>query len=83
MPVKRKFYRYSVVGRGVFPMDMLRYDQAWPRNSWDAAKIGLTPEDGGYLEPRTVALESYKEPTSARWFSFGWVTGTVEVSHVA
>ena len=34
--------RFTVVGTGPFPMDMLRYDCCYPARSQDAMEIGLS-----------------------------------------
>lgn len=58
-----KLHLYTVEGKGTFPLDMLRYDCAWP--SHDASTIVMTAQ-------RSVSLASYQEPTTDRWRSFGW-----------
>ena len=58
----REFYRYEVQGVGLFPIDMLRYDSAWPADSESVEAQGR----------RTVRLSSYRQPTIDRWSSFGW-----------
>jgi hypothetical protein len=66
---------FKVSGKGTFPVDMLRYDMCWPRNSSDANSI-LTPADRAErAAPREVHLETARkvDPTFARWASFGWV----------
>ncbi len=69
----RRFYEYFVTGRGAFPFDMLRYDHCWPADGDAAASIGVTFEDGDHFrKPRTIKLWSHREPTTARWSSFGW-----------
>ena len=68
-------YDYIVTGRGEFPIDMLRYDGAWPADGDAAAKLGGPsgfPQDQAH---RSVKLRSYREPTLARWSSFGWSVG--------
>lgn len=57
--------RYFVVGRGPFPTDMLRYDEAEvidgdARDEWDLR-----------LPIRVVEIEG-KHCTEARWRSFLW-----------
>lgn len=54
-------YRYLVQGRGEFPMDMLRYDEARPFH-------GLSERE----ETRVVTVIGRRRPTNARWESFGW-----------
>ena len=56
---------FTVVGRGEFPLDMLRYDQAWP------------VADGSFASHtgrRFVRMGCVQRggPTIARWASFGW-----------
>lgn len=62
----RKIYSYYVVGLGIFPVDMLRYDRAWPARGDDVANI----EKIG--DRRFIKLNSYQKPTTARWNSFFW-----------
>ena len=56
-------YTYWVSGKGDFPYDMLRYDQAWPLEH-----INDIPK----REHRSVRIRSWKPPTEARWASFWW-----------
>ena len=58
-------YKYTVFGRGPFPFDMLRYDEAWPRETMDALKLAA-------MDRRAITLVGNGEPTEARWASFGW-----------
>ena len=57
-------FTYWVTGRGSFPFDMLRYDQAWP-----VERVGEIDKHG---QVRSIKMMSYKAPTDARWFSFWW-----------
>lgn len=67
-------YSYEVTGRLPFPLDMLRYDMAWPVRPDDVASIQASlARDGG---SQTVRLNSTRRPTVGRWESFGW---TVEI----
>lgn len=79
---------FVVTGRGRFPMDMLRYDQCWPKDSTDANLLNdpdpYASDDERYdfrRKLRTVTLISagYRTPTPERWDSFGWKV--VEVKH--
>lgn len=65
----RTIYEYYVTGSGDFPTDMLRYDAAYPASTESA--IAMTGEG-----KRSVLLQSYREPTIARWSSFLWSLGT-------
>lgn len=62
-------YEYYVSGRGEFPVDMLRYDSAWPADT-DSAVLMMYDK-----EVRSVRLYSYKMPTEGRWSSFMWSVG--------
>lgn len=68
----RHYYRFKVTGHGDFPTDMLRYDQAWPRDMESAHR--MLNGTGRY----TVELNSILFPTVARWESFGWTVEMVE-----
>lgn len=72
-----RMIRFIVEGRGPFPLDMLRHDEAWPRTETDA-NIAQDAE----RERRSVTLLSGRVtgPTHGRWASFGWpVIGHEEV----
>lgn len=69
-PVKRA-YRYTVTGTYAFPIDMLRYDEAWPAHEFDSALIIQTTEHTSH-EALKINIASYRAPTLARWESFGW-----------
>lgn len=66
--------RYTVRGRGSFPIDMLRYDCAFPATEVDAGIIERSFAPRGKMKTRTILLESAlkREPTCERWLSFGW-----------
>lgn len=71
MPTKQ-LHEFTVKGGGLFPFDMLRYDQCWPKSeSTDSAAIERTTRHGhgGTEEVTLVGLNS---PTQGRWQSFGW-----------
>ena len=57
-------YEYRVSGKGVFPLDMLRYDAAYPAGDF---------HQGLDVRERSITLRSYLPPTIARWKSFGWI----------
>jgi hypothetical protein len=65
---------FTVMGRGEFPLDMLRYDQCHPYRSEDAAAIGYNSRYDDPSQIRTVVLvtTSPNSPTPARWSSFLW-----------
>jgi hypothetical protein len=64
---------YSVIGRGHFPVDMLRYDNAIPTKEEDAGKIAPSKwADESAFDIRKVELKSEFYPTNGRWESFGW-----------
>jgi len=81
--MKRADIRFTVEGRGNFPLDMLRYDRCFPRTGDDVMMMETQPE---YLRsPRCVTLlalsreSRYWQPTVGRWASFGWSVVNVEV----
>ena len=68
---------FTVTGRGPFPLDMLRYDSAWPVDTTDARAIEASFDPNlNSGEPRarrwTVRLNSAdrQTPTRGRWDSF-------------
>jgi hypothetical protein len=74
----RERYRYKVSGTGTFPIDMLRYDCAYPASSEAVSRMAVgrfdpAPEGRERRERRTVELQSHQLPTLDRWKSFGWL----------
>tara|TARA_R110002020_G_scaffold32996_3_gene101034 strand:+ start:614 stop:937 length:324 start_codon:yes stop_codon:yes gene_type:complete len=62
---------FVVEGSGRFPIDMLRYNQAWPATVQAGIDI-TTTEPHNDLGNRTVRLNATQQPTIGRWASFGW-----------
>lgn len=68
---KRYLVRFAVEGSGDFPIDMLRYDGAFPATERDSYKISE-------FDHRRVELEAWADgpstrvPTEDRWKSFLW-----------
>jgi hypothetical protein len=68
-----KLIYYDVIGAGQFPVDMLRYDSAFPANSNAVTAISRAICQATFADPKIeVRLGSHKRPTIARWRSFGW-----------
>jgi hypothetical protein len=69
--------RFTVKGKGHFPFDMLRHDQAWPATTDAATAMSFS---ASVSEGLTVELIAYKRRhiTPARWRSFGWVVTEIE-----
>src|SRR3972149_6629544 len=68
----KRIYTATFQGSGAFPVDMLRYDQCWPRIESEMPKLAMHHSDRAYFEVRTVTVSSYKPFTERRWESFGW-----------
>jgi hypothetical protein len=70
--------RFLVKGFGTFPIDMLRYDQAFPLRETESAKI-IYGERGVEIELGRHVEDESDEPCYGRWQSFGWkvVPGSV------
>ena len=75
---KHYFYKLTVSGKGLFPTDMLRYDQCFPCSERDSASIDDPHRYGDMSgEIRTVELCASNvnpnwQPTTGRWNSFNW-----------
>lgn len=81
---------FAVFGSGVFPFDMLRYDNCTPAAEHpDSAKL----DDGKFADHvrsivwlRRLTLEpaspAFRGPTEDRWQSFGWIVlpGSVQAT---
>ena len=80
-----KTFTYLVKGKDGFPMDMLRYDAAWPADPdavdaiWEnifyhdrerKVEVNLVLERAA---AKPIRLRSHYEPTKERWNSFGWI----------
>ena len=82
---KMERVQFSVVGRGRFPIDMLRYDACFPGTEEDALLIDrlLRDPEGfeGALQYCEVRLAAWQRPgwrpNADRWASFGWSTTRV------
>lgn len=64
---------FQVKGVGIFPVDMLRYDECWPATSDDATELACNLSGDDPLATWTIELMSAKKPTVNRWKSFGWI----------
>lgn len=58
---------FTVTGSGPFPFDMLRYDQCWPYESEDAAKMS-----GDEIRSIVLQTDWKRVITYKRWSSFTW-----------
>jgi hypothetical protein len=70
-----KITNYKVAGAHAFPLDMLRYDRAWPRTEADSANLSRAV--GNFLDPphegiTEVELQCLGPITPGRWSSFLW-----------
>ncbi len=63
-------HRFTVEGSGSFPLDMLRYDGCYPRDS--NAVSHMISKEPRQIDLTTVMPGKDWQPTSARWSSFGW-----------
>jgi hypothetical protein len=64
-------YSFVVVGKGPFPLDMLRYDGCYPATP-GAVEAITSSFDKEHRQPYKVALLSNDvPPTEGRWRSFG------------
>ena len=82
--LKMKCVTFEAIGKGRFPIDMLRYDGCHPETSEDARKIEMTisPFSRGKGEVR-IQLRMYTflfppRPEVERWNSFGWRVENVQ-----
>lgn len=72
--------KFVVRGKLPFPLDMLRYDAAFPRDSDDAIAISTSfdPLSGSVTVTLNRAALPYSYPTFRRWESFGWEVISVD-----
>lgn len=74
-------YTFTVSSTGRFPLDMLRYDCAWPKAPLDVMMVGATIK--GRKGRADIMLQSNKRPTAGRWASFGWTITRVDEESAA
>jgi hypothetical protein len=65
-------HRFSVVGYGHFPMDMLRRERCWADSAHDSRMIGGLHDS----RTRTVTLFTMQrgdwKPAEKLWLDYGW-----------
>ena len=66
----KKLYRYKVTVIGAFPLDMLRCDNCWFERTNDVWLFYQSQESPNIIKTEYI-LNSHKEPSIARWKSFG------------
>lgn len=67
-----KVCRFTAVGHGYFPVDMLRYDRCWPATQDAIHNMPVETYRRHSLEPAEVEMCGINNPTAERWQSFGW-----------
>jgi hypothetical protein len=73
MAGQTKLFEHTVVGDRPFPIDMLRYDLAFPATETASSSIASTFGREGRRVVRSIRIKSPKrELTTGRWESFGW-----------
>jgi len=70
--------RFTVEGRGHFPVDMLRYDCCYPETSRDGKYIQVRHEDITTILLARVHAGKQWHPTEARWNSFRWAVVDID-----
>lgn len=69
--MKAKMVTYEVEGHDAFPLDMLRYDNCWPKAETDSAILERSHRERGNHH-YVIRVSGLRKPTEARWLSFGW-----------
>lgn len=65
--------QFTVSGRGTFPIDMLRYDRAYPASEQEAGKIERSFQRGQTgMYNVTLKTSDPTAPTVGRWESFNF-----------
>lgn len=82
------YTRIKASGIGAFPIDMLRFLQAWPATQTDAAAIQASAQDAGWwwqaMKRHGIEIMCASEPgehSLARFRSFGWEAGVADIEH--
>ena len=79
---KQVEWTYEVKGYGKFPIDMLRYDRAWPAREDDSILISQQMVARVDREV-TISIRGLKAPTTDRWRSFGWSVRAIDNGQVS
>lgn len=68
-----EYFKAKIIGRGEFPVDMLRHDACFPYSSADAATISrsFTDYDNWEVTVAKWGRNWQDDFTVARWNSFG------------
>ncbi len=66
-----KVIQFFVMGRGPFPLDMLRYERCWPTDQASVEIIRNSPNTDDLLQV-SLSMIGDHQPTPARWNSYGW-----------
>ncbi len=77
----RYLQKATVTGRGVFPLDMLRYDSCYPTSGTDVSSLhaSITEPRGTFsVGLSRVSASAHEQWTTARWASFGWTLEEVQ-----
>jgi hypothetical protein len=72
MTDKIYLHTFAVVGRGEFPLDMLRSDRCFPCSSGDADRMHYDNRDHRVIRLEAASRNKHWMPTHGRWASFGW-----------
>lgn len=75
----KPLYKCIFTGKGVFPLDMLRYDQCWPATTGDVMKIAYCEDPMLNNEVYEIEMRSHNHFTYDRWRSFGWIATRKEI----
>jgi hypothetical protein len=78
-PTERVNYpvKYKVRGALPFPIDMLRYDSAWPASEEDSHIIEASLRHDIYGASEVVVC-ARRDLTVGRWEPFGWKVVSIE-----
>lgn len=67
--MKVKLYKQSFRGKGMLPIDMLRYDQCWPSNQKTILRMITAIDKKGIFTYDIVGIMPF---TFERWKDFGF-----------
>lgn len=70
--MKKDYYKITVEGTGLFPMDMLRFGECYPNTSADANNMSYPNSDRRKVELITYGAELHAHTTCERFKSFTW-----------
>jgi len=70
--MSNKITTQRFIGKGNFPIDMLRYDECWPSRQEDVMNIIYSEDRLLNRDEMIISISTHGKFTPDRWISLGW-----------